>query len=74
MSDLITRMLVKDPNERIALPEVKVGDFKRLELTCPYSISPQAHDWVTGLGLYPLPTEEENCELIEITDLDVDNR
>jgi len=55
LSDLITRMLVKDPNERIALPEVK------------------AHDWVTGLGLYPLPTEEENCELIEITDLDVDN-
>ncbi|TRY70487.1 hypothetical protein TCAL_05417 [Tigriopus californicus] len=33
----------------------------------------KVHDWVTGFGLYPLPTEEENCELVEITDMDVDN-
>ncbi|XP_018329338.1 calcium/calmodulin-dependent protein kinase kinase 2 [Agrilus planipennis] len=27
--------------------------------------------WVTKDGLYPLPTEEENCHLVEVTDEDV---
>ena len=31
------------------------------------------HDWVTGHSLYPLASEEENCELIEVTDVEVDD-
>ena len=30
------------------------------------------HDWVTGFGIYPLATEEENCELVEVTDYEVE--
>lgn len=33
----------------------------------------QQHDWVTGYGLYPLPSEEDNCQLIEVTENDVEN-
>ncbi len=29
------------------------------------------HDWVTGFGIYPLATEEENCELVEVTENEV---
>jgi len=31
------------------------------------------HDWVTCYGLYPMPAEEEHCELIEVTDKEVEN-
>ncbi len=55
LQDMIQKMLVKDPAQRITLAEIKT------------------HDWVTGHGLYPLPTEEENCDLIEVTDVDVDD-
>ncbi len=55
LEDLISRMLVKDPTDRIALQDIKV------------------HDWVTGFGIYPLATEEENCELVEVTDNEVDS-
>ncbi|KAK5638571.1 hypothetical protein RI129_012866 [Pyrocoelia pectoralis] len=50
---LILRMLVKDPKQRITLPEIKV------------------HSWITRDGTCPLPSEEENCHLVEITDEDV---
>lgn len=50
---LITKMLIKDPNKRITLPEIK-GDL-----------------WVTKDNTYPLPNEEENCHLVEITEEDV---
>ncbi|XP_018569004.1 calcium/calmodulin-dependent protein kinase kinase [Anoplophora glabripennis] len=53
LRDLIRKMLVKDPNERITLPEVK------------------EHPWVTKSGVYPLPSEEENCQLVEVTEEDV---
>ena len=33
----------------------------------------QAHDWVTGYGLYPLPTEQDNCHLVEVTENEVNN-
>ena len=55
LEDLISRMLVKDPAERITLQEIKV------------------HEWVTGFGLCPLASEEENCELVEVTDVDIDS-
>ncbi|KAK6636455.1 hypothetical protein RUM43_010116 [Polyplax serrata] len=29
------------------------------------------HPWVTSYGKYPLPTEEENCSLIEVTEEDM---
>jgi [calcium/calmodulin-dependent protein kinase] kinase len=32
----------------------------------------QVHDWVTGFGVYPLASEEENClHLIEVSDFEV---
>lgn len=55
LKDLITRMLVKVPEGRIDLREIK------------------AHDWVTGFGLWPLPCEEDNCTLVEVTDSEVNN-
>ncbi|KAB0791796.1 hypothetical protein PPYR_03596 [Photinus pyralis] len=53
LRNLILSMLVKDPKQRITLPEIKV------------------HPWVTKGGTCPLPSEEENCHLVEITEEDV---
>ena len=55
LQDLITRMLIKDPETRITLAEIK------------------EHSWVTAYGVYPMLEEEENCELIEVTDAEVEN-
>lgn len=33
----------------------------------------QLHSWVTRDGTCPLPTEEENCELVVLTDEDIKN-
>lgn len=53
LKDLISRMLHKDPSQRLTLPEVK------------------RHTWVSKGGASPLPSEEENCELVEVTDEEV---
>jgi [calcium/calmodulin-dependent protein kinase] kinase len=53
--DLLNKMLVKTPCERISLSEIK------------------EHDWVTMYGLNPLLKEEENCQLIEVTEHEVQN-
>ncbi|XP_057662475.1 calcium/calmodulin-dependent protein kinase kinase 1 isoform X1 [Diorhabda carinulata] len=53
LKDLIKKMLVKDPTQRITLPEIKV------------------HPWVTRSGQFPLPSEEENCQLVEVTEEEV---
>ena len=53
LKDLIRQMLVKDPSNRITLPEIKL------------------HPWVTKDGQSPLPTEEENCHLVEVTEEEV---
>ncbi|KAF5300590.1 hypothetical protein FQR65_LT19338 [Abscondita terminalis] len=53
LKDIISKMLVKDPNQRITLADIK------------------SHHWVTKDGEFLLPTEEENCHLVEITDEDV---
>nr|XP_023014647.1 calcium/calmodulin-dependent protein kinase kinase 1-like isoform X2 [Leptinotarsa decemlineata]XP_023014648.1 calcium/calmodulin-dependent protein kinase kinase 1-like isoform X2 [Leptinotarsa decemlineata] len=53
LKDLIRKMLVKEPSQRITLPEIKV------------------HPWVTKHGSRPLPSEEENCHLVEVTEEDV---
>ncbi|XP_060085994.1 calcium/calmodulin-dependent protein kinase kinase 1-like [Ylistrum balloti] len=55
MKDLILKMLEKDPNNRILLPDIKV------------------HPWVTKDGEFPLPTEEENCILVTVTQEDINN-
>uniref|UniRef100_A0A8D0E7B6 calcium/calmodulin-dependent protein kinase n=1 Tax=Salvator merianae TaxID=96440 RepID=A0A8D0E7B6_SALMN len=55
LKDLITRMLDKNPESRITVPEIKV------------------HPWVTKNGIEPLPTEDENCTLIEVTEEEVEN-
>uniref|UniRef100_A0A1I8GEH0 Protein kinase domain-containing protein n=1 Tax=Macrostomum lignano TaxID=282301 RepID=A0A1I8GEH0_9PLAT len=53
--DLMKRMMTKDPETRITLPEIK------------------EHVWVTNFGSFPLPDEEENCSLVEVTQADVDS-
>lgn len=53
LKDLIKKMLVKEPTQRITLPEIKV------------------HPWVTRHGQYSLPSEEENCDLVEVTEEEV---
>ncbi|CAH0549237.1 unnamed protein product [Brassicogethes aeneus] len=54
LKDLIRKMLIKDPTNRITLPEIK------------------EHIWVTKNGRHVLPTEEENCQLVEVTEEDVE--
>lgn len=54
LKDLIKRMLIKDPNERITLAEIK------------------EHPWITKNGQFLLPSEEDNCQLVEITEEDLD--
>ena len=67
-------MLVKDPAQRITLPEIKVASH----IFCLFwagnskSFALQVHPWVTCHGVYPLASEEENCvELVEVTDIEV---
>lgn len=53
LKELISKMLVKDPNKRITFPEIKQDS------------------WVTRGNTCQLPSEEENCHLVEITEEDV---
>lgn len=55
LQDLLHKMLVKDPQDRITLAEIK------------------DHDWVTMYDLKPMLKEEENCQLIEVTEHEVQN-
>ncbi|XP_072475060.1 calcium/calmodulin-dependent protein kinase kinase 1 [Notamacropus eugenii] len=55
LKDLILRMLDKDPQTRIVLPEIK------------------SHPWVTKNGKHPLPSEEEHCSIVEVTEEEVKN-
>ncbi|XP_007657019.3 calcium/calmodulin-dependent protein kinase kinase 2 isoform X1 [Ornithorhynchus anatinus] len=55
LKDLITRMLDKNPESRVLVPEIKL------------------HPWVTKHGAEPLPTEDENCTLVEVTEEEVEN-
>uniref|UniRef100_A0A182QR30 calcium/calmodulin-dependent protein kinase n=1 Tax=Anopheles farauti TaxID=69004 RepID=A0A182QR30_9DIPT len=55
LRDLIARMLDKDPQERITLPQIK------------------EHPWLTKHGTVQLPTEEENCRLVQINDEDMNS-
>nr|XP_023394964.1 LOW QUALITY PROTEIN: calcium/calmodulin-dependent protein kinase kinase 2 [Loxodonta africana] len=55
LKGLITRMLDKNPESRIVVPEIKL------------------HPWVTRHGAEPLPSEDENCTLVEVTEEEVEN-
>ncbi len=33
----------------------------------------QEHDWVTGYNMYPMPSEEDNCHLVEVSEAEVQN-
>ncbi|XP_050068470.1 serine/threonine-protein kinase PAK 5 isoform X1 [Anopheles maculipalpis] len=55
LRDLINRMLDKDPQQRITLPQIK------------------EHAWLTKNGSVQLPTEEENCRLVQINDEDMNS-
>ncbi|XP_042193683.1 calcium/calmodulin-dependent protein kinase kinase 2 isoform X5 [Callorhinchus milii] len=55
LKDLILKMLDKNPETRITVPQIKL------------------HPWVTKHGVEPLPTEDENCTLIEVTEEEVEN-
>ncbi|CAJ0928339.1 unnamed protein product [Ranitomeya imitator] len=52
---LILKMLDKNPESRISVPDIKL------------------HPWVTKHGAEPLPSEDENCTLIEVTEEEVEN-
>ncbi|MBN3322478.1 KKCC2 kinase, partial [Atractosteus spatula] len=55
LKDLLFKMLDKNPETRITVPQIKV------------------HSWVTRHGAEPLPSEDENCTLIEVTEEEVEN-
>ncbi|XP_063820494.1 calcium/calmodulin-dependent protein kinase kinase 2 isoform X2 [Pseudophryne corroboree] len=55
LKDLVLRMLDKNPESRISVPDIKL------------------HPWVTKHGAEPLPSEDENCTLIEVTEEEVEN-
>ncbi|KPP64065.1 calcium/calmodulin-dependent protein kinase kinase 2-like [Scleropages formosus] len=55
LKDLLLKMLDKNPETRITVPQIKV------------------HSWVTRNGAEPLPSEEEHCTLIEVTEEEVEN-
>ncbi|XP_075744022.1 calcium/calmodulin-dependent protein kinase kinase 1-like [Rhipicephalus microplus] len=55
LQDLLSRMLKKNPSDRITVPEIKV------------------HSWVTKNGMFPMPSESENCVFVEVTEEETDN-
>ncbi|KAK1331511.1 hypothetical protein QTO34_009468 [Cnephaeus nilssonii] len=55
LKDLILKMLNKNPERRIGVPDIKL------------------HPWVTKNGEEPLPSEEEHCSVVEVTEEEVKN-
>uniref|UniRef100_A0A667HZ12 calcium/calmodulin-dependent protein kinase n=1 Tax=Lynx canadensis TaxID=61383 RepID=A0A667HZ12_LYNCA len=55
LKDLILKMLDKNPETRIGVPDIKL------------------HPWVTKSGEEPLPSEEEHCSVVEVTEEEVKN-
>lgn len=86
LKELIERMLDKNPETRITIPEIKVTgkdknnqnnrlcvhNFFTLEVLFYVSLS-QLYTWVTEKGSNPLPLEEEHCTAVEVTDEEVQN-
>ncbi|XP_021569429.1 calcium/calmodulin-dependent protein kinase kinase 1 isoform X1 [Carlito syrichta] len=55
LKDLILKMLDKNPEKRIGVPDIKL------------------HPWMTKNGEEPLPSEEEHCSMVEVTEEEVKN-
>eukprot|EP00070_Physeter_catodon_P047074 XP_028353968.1 calcium/calmodulin-dependent protein kinase kinase 1 isoform X7 [Physeter catodon] len=55
LKDLILKMLDKNPETRLGVPDIKL------------------HPWVTKNGEEPLPSEEEHCTVVEVTEEEVKN-
>lgn len=67
--DLMSRILDKDPNTRITLPELRVSRFFWSLMSIAFLTFLQDHQWVTSGGADPLLSAEENCtSLIEAPD------
>ncbi|XP_064378054.1 calcium/calmodulin-dependent protein kinase kinase 2 isoform X2 [Dromaius novaehollandiae] len=87
LKDLITRMLDKNPESRISVPEIKestvqqpfAGDFWSSAPAGPWKgrdaekMETKLHPWATKNGAELLPTEDENCTLVEVTEEEVEN-
>ncbi|XP_025893273.1 calcium/calmodulin-dependent protein kinase kinase 2 [Nothoprocta perdicaria] len=87
LKDLITRMLDKNPESRISVPEIKestvqqpfAGDFGSPAPAGPWKgreaekMETKLHPWATKNGVELLPTEDENCTLVEVTEEEVEN-
>lgn len=76
LKELILGMLKKDPGLRFLLTEIKVSwivIFFCVTVTIHNYKSFQNNRWVTKNGLHPLPSEEENCHLVTVTEEDIEN-
>ncbi|XP_065595258.1 calcium/calmodulin-dependent protein kinase kinase 2 isoform X2 [Cyrtonyx montezumae] len=87
LKDLIMRMLDKNPESRISVPEIKAstlqqplaGDFWPFAPAGTWKgreaeeMETKLHPWVTKNGAELLPTEDENCTLVEVTEEEVEN-
>lgn len=71
--DLMTRLLKKDPHERIVMEELRVGSANCL--ISLYTYFAQGHPWVTKGGADPLLSKDENiANLVEPpTEEELDN-
>lgn len=61
--DLMNRILEKDPDKRIAMPELRVRlcGWPPFHLVEEANATPQEHPWVTRGGEDPMMSAEENC-------------
>ncbi|MCP9258108.1 KKCC1 [Dirofilaria immitis] len=60
----------KIKNDAINFPEMPAQKDPGLRLTL---IEIKDHEWITQNGCYPMPSEAENCELITVTNEEIQN-
>uniref|UniRef100_A0A915Q899 Protein kinase domain-containing protein n=1 Tax=Setaria digitata TaxID=48799 RepID=A0A915Q899_9BILA len=72
---LILNLLKKDPGLRLMLNEIKFLLFENLKIRAnKFKIEKfEEHEWITRNGRYPMPSETENCELITVTNEEIQN-
>ncbi|KAL5274503.1 CAMKK2 family protein [Megaselia abdita] len=77
LKDLLQKILTKDPSKRITLPLIKVLTTLSLLILFPIISACffflQKHRWVTNDGIIALPSEDENCCLVQISDEDINS-
>lgn len=69
-------MLEKEPDKRIKLSDIKVRKilwhYLKYFVNIDEILKIQTHVWVTQDGLCPLPSQEENCVVVEVTQEEID--